>query len=280
VEPVWGAVRLPETADANRFGRPLEDDLSDVLGIPDPAHVRLPVGEVPTDPGAVAEWMERYRAQLELTRAGLELRKALADAAGYGEIKRLERRTKELEADATVRRTEGELADAGQALVYTFFAEVDEDSVREAVRELSAWSRRAPGRPIRLVLNSPGGSVLEGLALFDFLGELRSRGHHLQVLALGTAASMGGVLLQAGSDRLLGRNAFVLVHEVRGGAIGTSSSLGDTVEFIGRLEERLLAILAERSTLTAEQIRARWGRRDWWLTAQEAVDLGFADVVV
>jgi ATP-dependent Clp protease protease subunit len=224
--------------------------------------------------------MERYRAQLELARAGLELRKALADAAGYGELKRLERRTKELEADAAVRKAAGELADPEQALVYTFFAAVEEDSVRDAVRDLSAWSRRAPGRPIRLVLNSPGGSVLDGLALFDFLGELRARGHHLQLLALGTAASMGGVLLQAGSERLVGRNTFVLVHEVRGGAIGTSSSLGDTVEFIGRLEERLLAILAERSTLTAEQIRERWGRRDWWLSSEEAVALGFADAVV
>ena len=67
---------------------------------------------------------------------------------------------------------------------------------------------------------------------------------------------------------------------MRGGAIGSSSSLGDTVEFIGRLEERLLAILAERSVLSADQIRERWGRRDWWLTAEEAVDLGFADAVV
>lgn len=277
---VWGAVRLPETADATRFGTPLDDDLSAVLGIPDPAHVRLPLGPVPTEPDGVGDWMERYRAQLELARAGLELRKALADAAGYGELKRLERRTKELEADAVVRRTAGELADPDQALVYTFFAAVDEESVRDAVRDLSAWSRRAPGAPIRLVLNSPGGAVLDGLALYDFLGELRSRGHHLQVLALGTAASMGGVLLQAGTERLLGRNAFVLVHEVRGGAIGSSSSLGDTVEFIGRLEERLLAILAERSALTADQIRERWGRRDWWLTAEEAVELGFADAVV
>ncbi len=278
--PVWGAVRLPDSLDPSRYGRPLDDDLSDVLGILDPAHVRLPLGDVPTDPCDVADWMERYRAQLELARAGLELRKALADAAGYGELKRLERRTKELEADGAVRKAAEELAGPDQALVYTFFAEVDEESVREAIRDLSAWSRRAPGRPIRLVLSSPGGSVLDGLALYDFLGELRARGHHLQMLALGTAASMGGVLLQAGTERLLGRNAFVLVHEVRGGAIGTSSSLGDTVEFIGRLEERLLEILAERSALTAAQIRERWGRRDWWLTAQEAVDLGFADAVV
>ena len=277
---VWGAVHLPDTLDASRYGSPLADDLSDVLGIPDPAHVRLPLGPVPTKAADVEDWMDRYRAQLELARAGLELRKALADAAGYGELKRLERRTKELEADATVRRAALELSDPHEALVYTFFAAVEEESVRDAVRELSAWSRRAPGRPIRLVLNSPGGSVLDGLALFDFLGELRSRGHHLQVLALGTAASMGGVLLQAGSERLLGRNAFVLVHEVRGGAIGPSSSIGDTVEFIGRLEERLLSILAERSVLSADQIRERWGRRDWWLTAEEAVALGFADAVV
>ena len=83
--------------------------------------------------------------------------------------------------------------------------------------------------------------------------------------------------MQAGDERVIGPNAFVLIHEVSGGAEGRSSELGDRVEFHGLMEERLLAILAERSSMTVRQINARWQRKDWWLSADEAVALGFAD---
>lgn len=215
------------------------------------------------------EWIDAYRGRLSLRRAEAELRKAEADA---------ERAELDL-ADAR-RRDADSRAEAWRRLAYTFYDEVNDDSVRQAMSTLAAWSRRDPGAPITLVLNSPGGRVLDGLALFDFLQRLRAAGHRIRIEVLGRAASMGGVLLQAADERIIGRNAFVLIHEVSGGAEGRSSSIGDTVEFYELMEKRLLSILASRSTLTAKQIRARWQRKDWWLGAEDAVALGFADAVI
>jgi ATP-dependent Clp endopeptidase proteolytic subunit ClpP len=142
---------------------------------------------------------------------------------------------------------------------------------------LTSWSSKAPGAPLTIIFNSPGGAVHDGLALFDFLRHLRVAGHHLTTIALGRAASMGAVLLQAGDRRVIGSNAFVMLHEVSNGASGKVSEIDDSVELSKRLQKRLLTILADRSTLTVQQIQRKWTRRDWWLDAEEAVTLGFAD---
>ncbi|MDX6243297.1 MAG: ATP-dependent Clp protease, protease subunit [Frankiales bacterium] len=218
------------------------------------------------DEDVVRAWTERYRDRLSLIRAAAETRKAITDAAKA-----------DVELGEARRRDQDARAEAGRTLVYTFYAEVGEDSVRTAMQTLAAWSRRDPGAPITIVLNSPGGRVLDGLALYDFLLRLRRDGHHLRIEVVGRAASMGGILLQAGDERIIGPNAFLLIHEVSGGAEGRSSELGDRVEFYGLMEKRLLAILAERSSMTDRQIRTRWQRKDWWLSADEAVSLGFAD---
>ena len=88
---------------------------------------------------------------------------------------------------------------------------------------------------------------------------------------------MGAVLLQAGDRRVIGSNAFVMLHEVSNGASGKVSEIDDSVELSKRLQKRLLTILADRSTLTVQQIQRKGTRRDWWLDADEAVGLGFAD---
>lgn len=242
---------------------------AEALLVPDlllPELTALPAG---SDTEAVAAWTERYRDRLSLLKAAAETRKAITDAAKA-----------EVELGEARRRDQDARAEAGRTLVYTFYAEVGEESVRTAMQTLAAWSRRDPGAPITLVLNSPGGRVLDGLALYDFLLRLRGQGHQLRVEVLGRAASMGGILMQAGDERVIGRNAFLLIHEVSGGAEGRSSELGDRVEFYGLMEKRLLAILAERSSMTERQIKTRWQRKDWWLSADEAVALGFADATL
>ena len=223
----------------------------------------------PADARDCARWMEDVRDHIALRRAAAELRKAEADADKA-----------ELEAAAARRREAETRADAAHDLTYTFYDEVNEASVRAAMSTLAAWSRREPGAPLRIVLNSPGGRVLDGLAFVDFLMGLRRAGHRLRIEVLGRAASMGGVVLQAADERVMGANAFLLVHEVSGGAEGRSSELGDRIEFYEQMERRIVALLCSRSTLTERQIRSRWIRKDWWLGAEEAVALGLADTVL
>jgi ATP-dependent Clp endopeptidase proteolytic subunit ClpP len=161
--------------------------------------------------------------------------------------------------------------------IYAFDGAVSGGSVQHAIVTLGQWVRRDPETPITIVFNSPGGNVFNGLALFDYIKDMQSQGTQIDTVALGMAASMGGVLLQAGKERTMSEHSYLLIHEVSDFAGGQMSELEDQVKFAKRLQERLLSILAERSTLNKRQIERRWKRRDWWLDADEALKLGFCD---
>jgi ATP-dependent Clp endopeptidase proteolytic subunit ClpP len=172
------------------------------------------------------------------------------------------------------------LSQASEAMCYTFYDSVTPDKIRECLGVLEPWARRFPGRPLAITLCSPGGSVIDGLVLYDFLGGLRSKGHYVTVTVLGMAASMGGILLQAGDKRVVGENADVMIHEVSYGAQGTLSNMKDRGKRSEGLWKRLLKILKKRSTLSIAEIESYCDRKDWWLTAKEAVEFGFADEVM
>lgn len=231
---------------------PVEAVVTSITSYPALLDVSLPVGPPPETLLEQRAWAELRKLQLETERTVLELeglRRAERDRA----------------------------ADPRAANVYTFYSAVEPESVQNCMAELGTWSRRGPGAELTVIFNSPGGSVLDGLALFDYLRQLRAAGHPVTTMALGRAASMGAVLLQAGSRRVIGRNAFLLIHEVSHHSVGKVSEMEDSVGFTKRLQKRLLAILAERSTLSDREIQRRWARKEWWVDAEEAVELGLAD---
>lgn len=201
------------------------------------------------------------KALLELERARVELART------------------ELDHDYAKRQHADLVSKASQAAIYTFYGPVTKDSVARCMEELGNWARREPGCNITLIFNSPGGSIIDGLALFDFIQELRVKGHYIETVALGMAASMGGILLQAGDKRVVGKNAMVLIHEASMGTGGKTSEIEDEVAFVKRLQEKLLDILAERSTMTKTSIKRKWMRKDWWLDSEESIKLGFADEI-
>jgi ATP-dependent Clp endopeptidase proteolytic subunit ClpP len=162
--------------------------------------------------------------------------------------------------------------------VFTFYDTVNKDSVKEAISSLGQWSRRHPDGSLKLVLSTPGGSILDGLALFDYVRFLRET-HYVETVALGTAASMGSVLLQAGEKRSIGKHSFMLIHEATSGSVGKSSELEDHLEFMTKLQEKVLDIYAERSTMTAQKIKNKWKNKDWWLSSDECLSLGFVDAI-
>lgn len=196
--------------------------------------------------------------------ADLRYRQAIAEGAEL-DVKAKQRANANAEASEWENRT------------YLFFSGTSGDPIKKAIEDLSVMSRRFPGEPLTIVLNSPGGSVTQGLALYDHIRALSAKGHHITVVVRGMAASMGGILLQAGDERVVGPEAEVLIHAVSAATEGPLYTMEDSVDYFKRLWFKLSKILARRSTLTDVQIRRRAARKDWWFDAQTAVDLGFAD---
>jgi len=221
---------------------------------------------------------EAEKARAEAAKAEAEAEKARYEAAQA----RLA-----LEREEFKRRKE--LADDEHHHVYRFTSSVSEQTVRACIGQLETWSRLDPGCEITLVFTSPGGSVIDGMALFDYLTDLRERGHRLVTAARGYAASMAGILLQAGDERVIGPQSWLLIHEASFGALGSYGEVEDMVEWVKAIQERILDIFAARSQasdpttathkLTKAQIRRRWHRKNWWLSSDQALRHGFVDAI-
>lgn len=177
-------------------------------------------------------------------------------------------------------RTEQELlAQNKYHLVYTFDQPVGSGSVKDCIHQLTEWSRTRPGADLEIIFNSPGGKIVDGMALFDFIRYLRTKDHKITTSTIGYAASMAGILLQAGDHRVMGREAWLLIHQGSFGVVGTAGEVEDTVAWMKQLQNRILDIFVERSKLTKKQLQHRWQRKDWWISSQEALKLGFVDEV-
>lgn len=164
---------------------------------------------------------------------------------------------------------------------FSFNSPVVDDFTVPFMNRLDGWSLRNPGKEITITFNSPGGSVFDGFALYDFIQELKRRGHRITTKCLGAAMSMGAVLLQAGDVRKMSCNAFFLIHEVQLFNSGTTStsSTEDTLNLQRKLQRRIATQLAERSSLSAEEIEDKWRKYDWMMEAEEALELGFVDEI-
>lgn len=196
----------------------------------------------------------------------------------------------EMELERERYRRQVELAQNEYHRTYYFNGEVDSSSVGKAIDTLSRWTRLDGDekKPYTFILNSPGGSVVPGLALYDFLvSKVRAKhGHPLRTEALGMAASMGAVLLQAGDTRVMSPQASLLIHKGSLATAGSAAEVEDTVEWVRSLQKRLLTIIADRAeasgapkALTRDEIEQRWERRDWWMTADQALEWGLVDEV-
>lgn len=163
--------------------------------------------------------------------------------------------------------------------LYRFNDKVSSESVKRCMQTLTEWSRLDPECAIEIIFSSPGGSIIDGFELFDFLQDLRYQGHHITTGTLGYAASMAGVLLQAGDVRWVGQQAWVMIHRAAFGAWGKTYEIEDEVKFIQRIEERILGIFTSRSNLSKTKIKRNWDRKDWWISADEAMEMGLVDEI-
>jgi ATP-dependent Clp endopeptidase proteolytic subunit ClpP len=190
-----------------------------------------------------------------------------------------EARHKELELKKKLRAEDDEMATDRHFHVYTFDKEVTEGSVKTCIQALTTWARQDTKCSIELRINSPGGSIMDGFALIDYLRSLQLEDHKITTVAYGMAASMAGVILQVGTERVMGANAMLLIHEGSMGAIGDYAAIKDRVKLMEMLHERILLLYAERSKMSKQAIKRKWSRTDWWLGSNEALRLGFIDAV-
>lgn len=164
--------------------------------------------------------------------------------------------------------------------VFRFNDEVSVHSATVCIQHIRRMLETDRTAPIEIVFNSPGGEVFAGLELFDHLMALRAEGAVIDTTILGMGASMAGVIPQAGRIRRIGPTALMMVHEVASLSMGKISSQEDRLEMSKLVYTKLLDILASRSKLTADEIRAKAERKDWWLSAQEALEYGLVDEIL
>ena len=135
-----------------------------------------------------------------------------------------------------------------------------------------------PDKDINFYINSPGGSVSAGLAIYDTMKYIKC---DVSTICMGMAASMGAFLLSAGTKgkRYSLPNAEVMIHQPSGGAQGQASDILINAKHIERTRENLNKMLAEATGKPLEQIAVDTDR-DYWMTAEEAKEYGIVDKVI
>jgi ATP-dependent Clp protease protease subunit len=156
--------------------------------------------------------------------------------------------------------------------------EVNDYSANLIVAQMLFLESENPEKDIHLYINSPGGSISAGMAIYDTMQFIKPQ---VSTLCIGMAASMGAFLLQAGEKgkRFALPNSTVMIHQPLGGFRGQASDIEIHAKYILSLRERLNALMAQHTGRTVEEI-ARDSERDNFLTADEAVNYGLVDKVL
>ena len=156
--------------------------------------------------------------------------------------------------------------------------EVRDENANAICAQLLLLAAEDPDRDIYLYINSPGGSVTAGMAIYDTMQYIKP---DVVTVGMGLAASMGQFLLTAGAPgkRYITPHTRVLLHQPLGGAGGSATEIRINADLILGMKKELAAITASRTGKTIEQVEAD-GDRDHWFTAQEALEYGFVDRVI
>ena len=155
---------------------------------------------------------------------------------------------------------------------------IDDDVANIVTAQLLFLASNDKGRDISIYLNTPGGQVSSGLAIYDTIQLIDP---DVQTICTGMAASMGSVLLCAGTKgkRSALPHSRVMIHQPLGGARGQASDILIAAQEIEKTRQELYSIISEHSGQPIEKIYAD-GDRDFWMTAQEAKDYGMIDEIL
>ncbi|MBU6142153.1 ATP-dependent Clp endopeptidase proteolytic subunit ClpP [Patescibacteria group bacterium] len=155
---------------------------------------------------------------------------------------------------------------------------INDGMANTIIAQLLFLEHEDPKKDIKLYINSPGGSVSAGLAIYDTMQHIKP---DVSTICVGVAASMAAVLLTAGKKgkRIALPNSEVLLHQVMGGAEGQAVEIEITAKHILRMKEQLNQILSKNTGQSHAKIEKDTDR-DFWLTAQEAKDYGVVDEIL
>ena len=157
-------------------------------------------------------------------------------------------------------------------------SEIDDDVANSIVAQLLLLDSENPDKDIMLYINSPGGVITAGMAIYDTMKLIKA---DVSTICLGDAASMGAFLLSAGTKgkRLALPNARIMIHQPLGGAKGQATDIEIEAKEILRMKTMLSTLMAEHTGQTVEKIKQDT-ERDNFMTAQQALEYGLIDKVV
>ena len=155
---------------------------------------------------------------------------------------------------------------------------IDDDVANTVIAQMLFLESQDKTKDIKLYINSPGGSVTAGLAVYDTMQLIAP---DVSTICIGMAASMASILLSAGAKgkRFVLPNSEVMIHQVMGGAQGQASDIEISARHILKLKERLNKILASHTGQKFEKV-TKDSDRDYFMSAEEAVEYGLADKVI
>lgn len=156
--------------------------------------------------------------------------------------------------------------------------EIDDAVANTVVAQLIFLEGKDPTKDISLYINSPGGSVTAGMAIYDTMNYIKC---DVETICVGMAASMGAFLLSSGTKgkRFALPNSEIMIHQPLGGAQGQASDIAITAEHIVRVKKRMNQILARNCNQPLERIEADVDR-DYYMFAEEAKAYGIIDGIV
>ena len=156
--------------------------------------------------------------------------------------------------------------------------EVNDTTASLVVAQLLYLEAQDPDKDIQMYINSPGGSVTAGMAIYDTMQYIKC---DVSTICIGMAASMGAFLLSSGAKgkRIALPNAEIMIHQPSAGTQGKVTDMEIDVEHFLRIKKNLNEILASNTGKTAEEVKAA-SERDHWMTADEAKDFGLVDKII
>ena len=157
-------------------------------------------------------------------------------------------------------------------------SEVRDDNANDICAQMMLLAAEDPEADISLYINSPGGSVTAGMAIYDTMQYIKP---DVSTVAMGMAASMGQFLLSSGTPgkRYATPHARILMHQPLGGIGGTATDIKIQAELILHMKKQMAELTAQQTGKSLEQI-LKDNDRDHWFTAEEALEYGFIDKMV